>query len=59
MALDRVPAGAVVADAVTSPPETPFLVGARRMGHLVQTGEEMAAGQAPMIGEFFGLTGVG
>ncbi|MDF1555436.1 MAG: shikimate dehydrogenase [Deferrisomatales bacterium] len=56
--LERIPPGAVVADAVTAPPETPFLKGAAMRGHRVQSGAEMAAGQAPLIAEFFGLPGL-
>ncbi len=51
----RIPEGAVVADAVTAPPLTPFLKAARKMGHIIQSGPEMAAGQAPLIAEYFGI----
>ena len=57
MPIDTIPAGAVVTDAVTAPPVTPFLKGARENGHVIQTGREMVAGQAPLIAEYFGITG--
>ena len=57
MPIDTIPAGAVVTDAVTSPPVTPFLQKARKNGHVIQTGGEMVAGQAPLIAEYFGIKG--
>jgi shikimate dehydrogenase len=55
LAIDDIPSGAVVTDAVTSPPMTEFLERAKMKGHLVQSGPEMAAGQAPLIAAFFGI----
>ena len=55
MAVEKIPAGAIVTDAVTSPPLTPFLERAKVTGHIVQSGPEMAAGQAPLIAAFFGI----
>lgn len=55
MAVENIPAGAVVTDAVTSPTMTPFLERAKVLGHIVQSGPEMAAGQAPLIAAFFGI----
>lgn len=55
MAVESIPEGAVVTDAVTSPPVTPFIESAKMRGHIVQTGPEMAAGQAPLIASFFGI----
>ena len=55
LAIDDIPSGAVVTDAVTSPPMTQFLERAKTKGHIVQSGPEMAAGQAPLIAAFFGI----
>jgi shikimate dehydrogenase len=55
MDVENIPAGAVVTDAVTSPPMTPFLESAMMKGLVVQSGPEMAAGQAPLIAAFFGI----
>jgi shikimate dehydrogenase len=57
MPIDTIPAGAIVTDAVTAPPLTPFLKGAREHGHRIQTGGEMVAGQFPLIAEYFGIEG--
>jgi shikimate dehydrogenase len=57
MPIDKIPAGAVVTDAVTAPPVTPFLQGAREHGHRIQTGGEMVIGQFPLIAEYFGIEG--
>jgi shikimate dehydrogenase len=57
MPIDAIPAGAVVTDAVTAPPVTPFLNGAREHGHVIQTGKEMVIGQFPLIAEYFGIEG--
>lgn len=57
MPIQQIPAGAVVTDAVTAPPVTPFLKGARKNGHRIQSGREMVAGQAPLIAEYFGMKG--
>jgi shikimate dehydrogenase len=57
MPIQQIPAGAIVTDAVTAPPITPFLKGARENGHVIQTGREMVTGQFPLIGEYFGITG--
>ncbi|MCT7374195.1 shikimate dehydrogenase family protein [Chelativorans salis] len=43
--LDRLPAGAVVCDVVTKPNMTPLLLAARRGGHPIQTGNDMADAQ--------------
>jgi len=57
MPIQQIPAGAIVTDAVTAPPVTPFLQGARKNGHRIQSGREMVAGQAPLIAEYFGMKG--
>jgi shikimate dehydrogenase len=57
MPIDQIPANAVVTDAVTAPPVTPFLEGARENGHVIQTGKEMVVGQLPLIAEYFGMEG--
>lgn len=57
MQIDKIPEGAAVADAVTSPPVTLFLEKAKKRGHLIQSGPEMVAGQAPLIAEYFGIKG--
>ena len=57
MPIHEIPAGAIVTDAVTSPPITPFLKGARENGHVIQAGREMVVGQAPLIAEYFGMKG--
>jgi shikimate dehydrogenase len=57
MSIDKIPAGAVVTDAVTAPPETPFLTEARKNGHRIQTGRDMVVGQFPLIAEYFGIEG--
>lgn len=53
MSIDKIPKGAVVTDAVTSPPITPFLEEVQKRGHIIQSGPEMAAGQAQLIADFF------
>jgi shikimate dehydrogenase len=45
----------LVADVVTKPPLTPFLLAARECGCRVQTGPEMAAGQIEILGKFLGV----
>jgi shikimate dehydrogenase len=55
MPIDRIPKNAVVTDAVTSPAITPFLQHAQSRGHIIQTGSEMAAGQAQLIADYFGI----
>jgi shikimate dehydrogenase len=57
MPIEQIPAGAIVTDAVTDPPVTPFLKGARGHGHRIQTGREMVTGQFPLIAEYFGIKG--
>ena len=57
MPIEQIPAGAIVADAVTDPPVTPFLQGARERGHRIQSGGEMVMGQFPLIAEYFGIEG--
>jgi shikimate dehydrogenase len=57
MPVEQIPAGAVVTDAVTAPPVTPFLTGAQGHGHVIQTGREMVIGQFPLIAEYFGIEG--
>ena len=57
MPVDAIPAGAVVTDAVTAPPVTPFLEGARENGHRIQTGRDMVVGQFPLIADYFGIKG--
>jgi shikimate dehydrogenase len=57
MPIHTIPAGAIVTDAVTAPPVTPFLKGAQKNGHVIQTGREMVAGQFPLIAEYFGIKG--
>jgi shikimate dehydrogenase len=57
MPIHKIPAGAVVTDAVTAPPVTPFLQGARKSGHVIQSGREMVFGQFPLIAEYFGIKG--
>jgi shikimate dehydrogenase len=57
MPIEQIPAGAVVTDAVTAPPETPFLKGAQKNGHIIQTGRAMVIGQFPLIAEYFGIEG--
>jgi shikimate dehydrogenase len=58
MPIHTISADAVVTDAVTAPPVTPFLVGARKKGHRIQTGREMVIGQFPLIAEYFGIEGL-
>jgi shikimate dehydrogenase len=57
MPIDKIPAAAVVTDAVTSPAITPFLEGAKKNGHRIQAGRDMVVGQAPLIAEYFGMKG--
>jgi shikimate dehydrogenase len=57
MPIHTIPAGAIVTDAVTAPPVTPFLQGARENGHIIQSGREMVFGQVPLIAEYFGIRG--
>jgi shikimate dehydrogenase len=57
MPIHQIPAGAIVTDAVTAPPLTPFLQGARKHGHRIQSGREMVTGQVPLIAEYFGIKG--
>jgi shikimate dehydrogenase len=57
MPIDQIPAEAIVTDAVTSPPITPFLQGAKKNGHVIQAGRDMVIGQAPLIAEYFGMKG--
>jgi shikimate dehydrogenase len=57
MPIHEIPAGAIVTDAVTSPPLTPFLQGAKKNGHVIQAGREMVIGQVPLIAEYFGIEG--
>jgi shikimate dehydrogenase len=57
MPIQQIPAGAIVTDAVTAPPVTPFLQGARKHGHRIQSGREMVTGQVPLIAEYFGIKG--
>ena len=57
MPIEKIPAGAVVTDAVTAPPVTPFLQEAKKHGHVIQSGREMVIGQFPLIAEYFGITG--
>jgi shikimate dehydrogenase len=57
MPIHTIPAGAIVTDAVTDPPVTPFLQGARMNGHVIQSGREMVFGQVPLIAEYFGIKG--
>jgi shikimate dehydrogenase len=47
--------GTLVADVVTKPPLTPFLLAPRECGCRVQTGPEMAAGQIEILGRFLGV----
>jgi shikimate dehydrogenase len=44
-----------VADVVTKPPLTPFLLAAQERGCRIQTGPDMAAGQIEILGRFMGL----
>lgn len=46
---------ALVADVVTKPLMTPFLLAAEERGCRVQTGPEMAAGQIEILGKFMGV----
>lgn len=57
MPIEQIPPGAIVTDAVTAPPETPFLKGAQKNGHIIQTGRDMVVGQFPLIAEYFGIEG--
>jgi shikimate dehydrogenase len=47
--------GTLVADVVTKPPMTPFLLAAQERGCQVQTGPEMAAGQIGILGRFMSV----
>lgn len=53
--LDRLPSGAAVCDVVTKPNMTPLLVEARRRGHTIQTGNEMADAQLAFQMRHLGL----
>lgn len=55
MPIDKIPECAVVTDAVTTPAVTRFLKEAQNRGHIILSGPEMAAGQAPLIAEYFGI----
>jgi shikimate dehydrogenase len=57
MPIQQIPAGAIVTDAVTAPPVTPFLTGAQEHGHRIQSGREMVIGQFPLMAEYFGIKG--
>jgi shikimate dehydrogenase len=57
MPIDQIPAEAIVTDAVTSPPITPFLEEAQKNGHVIQAGRDMVIGQAPLIAKYFGIEG--
>lgn len=46
--------GAMVADVISHPAQTPFLQEAARRGACIQTGPEMARGQMPLIMKQFG-----
>lgn len=53
--LDILPLRALVADAVTKPAITPWLAEARRRGHMIQSGEEMALAQLAIQLPFWGF----
>lgn len=57
LAPERIPTGAVVADAVTAREATPWLRAAAARGHPVQNGVQMAEGQAACIASFLGIDG--
>lgn len=57
LAPERIPAGTVVADAVTASEATPWLRAAAARGHRVQNGRQMAEGQAACIARFLGIDG--
>lgn len=50
--LDDLPANCFVADIVTDPVETPWLIEAKRRNHPIQTGVQMVTGQLPLVTEF-------
>lgn len=54
--MDTLASTALVADVVTSPPITPFLAIAQRIGCAIQTGPEMALAQLGNLGHFMGVT---
>lgn len=53
--LPRISPHTLFADVVTMPEITPWLAAARAAGAPIQLGREMAAWQAPAIGEFLGI----
>ena len=55
--LDHIRPDAMVADAVTKPPMTRFLLAAKAKGCRIQTGNEMAEAQLPIFLERLGVTG--
>lgn len=57
LALDRLPADAIVADLIYTPPETPFLAAARKRGNPAVNGLGMLLNQArPAFNAWFGVT---
>lgn len=55
LALPRISPRTLFADVVTEPEITPWLAAAQAAGAPIQLGREMAAWQAPAIGDFLGL----
>lgn len=56
MAVDGLSAGALVADVVTNPTETPWLRAAKAAACVTQTGREMVEGQFELMAKHFGFS---
>ena len=53
--LDGLPRDAIIADVITKPDVTPLLELARKTGHTIQRGKEMAEAQLPMFLDFLNI----